>query len=281
MNSDLSSDIKQDIKKAFKEDIPTGDITTDALDLASQQGLARLKAKEDLVLSACEIFEYCILLREPKAQLHWQFNNADPVYAGQFVCDIEGDLIAILQAERVALNYLGYFSGIASSTRKFVEQVQHTKTKILDTRKTFPGWRLYSKKAVRDGGGHNHRIHLSDKVLIKENHIRAIGGFSKCLQQIRQNFIGPIEVETTNLEEVELAVKYNVERIMLDNMDNSTMAKALEVIPETTETEASGNMSIDRVQSVAELGVDFISVGAITHSAPVADLSLLFDWDQL
>jgi nicotinate-nucleotide pyrophosphorylase (carboxylating) len=264
---------------AYKEDIPYFDITTDGLGIKERFGKAKIVAKEDLVLSGRDIVTECFLYYEDKAFLRWHFKDGDTIYKDQIICELKGNLIAFLKAERVALNLLGTLSGVSTETRKFVDAVKHTNSKILDTRKIIPLYRDWIKKAVHDGGGTNHRRDLSEMVLIKENHIRAIGGISKAIQKIREKEKGFIEVEVTNLEEVKEAVSNSVDRILLDNMTNDEMKAALQIIPKGVETEASGNMHIDRVASIAELGVTYISVGAITHSAKNSDLSLLFLWD--
>lgn len=269
------------IKSALKEDIPSGDVTTESMALKPRSGEALLKAKEDLVLSGANAFEETILFLEPQAKVKWQFNEGDLIYKGQNICSIEGDLIQILKAERVALNFLGRLSGIASLTRKFVKEVEGTQTKILDTRKTTPLLRELEKRAVQHGGGSNHRFNLSEAVLIKDNHISLMGGITKAVSRLRQHCTLPIEVEASNLEQVRECVGLGVQRILLDNMTNEMLSMALEIIPKTIQTEASGNMSLTRVKSVAQLGVDFISVGALTHSAACADVSLLFDWGHV
>lgn len=266
------------IKAALKEDMPMGDITTESLAVKPKQGEAILKAKADLVLSGSVVFEQTLLLLEPHVKIKWLFEEGDLVYKGQNICAIEGDLIQILKAERVALNFLGQLSGIATLTRQFVKAVEGTKTRILDTRKTTPLFRELEKRAVVHGGGMNHRFNLSDAILIKDNHISLMGGITKAVERTRQHTDLPIEVETSNLEQVKEAVSLRVHRILLDNMNNEMLIQALKLIPDFVKTEASGNMSLDRVGSVASLGVDFISVGALTHSAPCADVSLLFDW---
>ncbi len=266
------------IKSALKEDMPSGDITTESLAMKPKVGEALLKAKEDLVLSGANAFEETILFLEPQAKVKWQFNEGDLVYKGQNLCSIEGDLIQVLKAERVALNFLGRLSGIATLTRNFVKAVEGTKVKILDTRKTTPLLRELEKRAVHHGGGFNHRFNLSEAVLIKDNHITLMGGITKAVQRLRQHCSLPIEVEASDLEQVKECVLLGVQRILLDNMNNEMMALALKLIPEEIKTEASGNMNLLRVKSVAQLGVDYISVGALTHSAPCADVSLLFDW---
>ncbi len=266
------------IRAALKEDMPLGDITTESLAHKPKVGEALLKAKEDLVLSGANTFEETILFLEPQARVKWQFNEGDLIYKGQNICSIEGDLIQVLKAERVALNFLGRLSGIATFTRHFVKEVEGTKTKILDTRKTTPLLRGLEKRAVQHGGGTNHRFNLSEAVMIKDNHITLMGGITKAVNRLRQHCDLPIEVEASQLDQVKECVELKVQRILLDNMTNEMIAAALKLIPAEIKTEASGNMTLARVKSVAQLGVDFISVGALTHSAPSADVSLLFDW---
>ena len=268
------------IKAALKEDMPSGDVTTESLAMKPKFGEALLKAKEDLVLSGANAFEETILFLEPQVKVKWFFNEGDLVYKGQNICSVEGDLLQILKSERVALNFLGRLSGIATLTRNFVKEVEGTQTRILDTRKTTPLLRLLEKRAVQHGGGHNHRFNLSEAVLIKDNHISLMGGIAKAVGRLRQNCTLPIEVEASNLEQVKECVSLNIQRILLDNMNNEMMAMALKLIPKEIKTEASGNMILSRVKSVAQLGVDFISVGALTHSANCADVSLLFDWGE-
>ncbi|MEK6627445.1 MAG: carboxylating nicotinate-nucleotide diphosphorylase [Bdellovibrionota bacterium] len=266
------------IKAALKEDMPSGDITTESMAMKPKNGEALLKAKEDLVLSGANAFEETILFLEPQAKIKWQFNEGDLIYKGQNICSAYGDLIQILKAERVALNFLGRLSGIASLTRSFVKEVEGTKTKILDTRKTTPLLRDLEKRAVHHGGGFNHRFNLSEAVLIKDNHITLMGGITKAVNRLKQHCNLAIEVEASTLEQVKECVLLNVQRILLDNMSNEMITAAMQIIPQHINTEASGNMNLSRVKSVAQLGVDFISVGALTHSAPCADVSLLFDW---
>lgn len=267
------------IRAALKEDMPKGDLTTESLALLPRNGKARLIAKEDIILSGTGPFEQVMLALEPNARLLWQFEEGDLILKNQIVCTIHGDLIQVLKAERIALNFLGHLSGIATYTRCFVQKVAHTKTKILDTRKTLPGYRDLEKRAVVHGGGENHRLNLSDAILIKDNHITVMGGITAAVARTRVHSQKPIEVEARTLDDVKEAVSVGVQRILLDNMNNELLAEALKVIPLHIETEASGNMSLARVASVAELGVKYISVGALTHSAPCADVSLMFDWN--
>ncbi|MCC7403541.1 MAG: carboxylating nicotinate-nucleotide diphosphorylase [Bdellovibrionales bacterium] len=270
--------IAEMVKSALREDLPDGDITTDSLGMPEKFGRALLKAKEDLVLSGRDFFTETFAAVDPKLQVKWHFANGDLILSGQTVATITGNLINALKAERVGLNFLGHFSGIATYTRCFVDQVKATRCRILDTRKTLPLYREWEKQAVRDGQGHNHRMNLSDAILIKENHIRIAGGIKAAVVLIRAQTTKPIEVECSTLEEIHEAVNLRVDRILLDNMNNDLIAAAMRIIPATVKVEASGNMSIERVAGVAQLGVHDISVGALTHSAPCADFSLLFDW---
>ena len=267
------------IKLALREDMPEGDVTTESLAVRPRQGECILRAKSDLVLSGSSAFEQTMNFLEPHAKLNWLFADGDVVFKNQTICSIDGDLIQILKAERVALNFLGRLSGIATLTREYAKAVAGTKTQILDTRKTTPLLRELEKKAVVHGGGQNHRFNLSDAILVKDNHISLIGGIQKAVDRIRQHSSLKLEVEASNLEQVKQCVALKVDRILLDNMSNETLAEALKLIPAEIKTEASGNMNLARVRSVAELGVDYISVGALTHSAPTADVSLLFDWN--
>lgn len=268
------------IKAALKEDMPKGDVTTESLALLPRQGRARLMAKEDLVLSGTGPFEQAMNALEPQVRIQWHFEEGQMALKKQVLCTLHGDLIQILKAERIALNFLGHLSGIATLTRRFVQKIAHTQTQILDTRKTLPGYRDLEKRAVVHGGGLNHRFNLSEAILVKDNHIAIMGGILNAVKRLRQHTDKPIEVEARTLEEVREAVAVQVQRILLDNMNNDLLKQSLALIPPTIQTEASGNMNLERVASVAELGVHFISVGALTHSAPSADVSLTFDWES-
>ncbi len=268
------------IKAALKEDMPNGDLTTESLALAPRDGRAKLIAKQDLMLSGTAAFEETMLILEPNAKLKWHFEEGDKVLNKQIICTLQGDLIQILKAERVALNFLMHLSGIATFTSQFVQQVAPFKTQILDTRKTLPGYRDLEKRAVVHGGGRNHRMNLSDAILIKDNHIAVMGGIRQAVYRTRSYTDKAIEVEARSLVDVQECVELKVNRILLDNMDNETIRQAVLMIPEGIETEASGNMNLERVASVAATGVHYISVGALTHSAPSADISLMFQWDE-
>lgn len=271
------------IKFAVEEDQPKGDVTTDNLELGDRRIKAKLIAKEDLVLSGRDAFAQSMLEFDPAAELKWYFEDGQTVLKGQAVCVLKGTAKGLLKGERIALNFLGHLSGIATYTKVFVQKISHTKTKILDTRKTTPLFRTLEKKAVRDGGGQNHRMNLSEYVMIKDNHIQACGNSIKeAVARIRKNSANaPIEVECTNMAQIREASELKVKRIMLDNMNTEQMREALVIIPPWIETEASGNMTLDRIKHVAELGVHYISVGALTHSAPNADFSLQFEWTDL
>lgn len=268
------------IQAAYQEDMPHGDVTTDSLKLGQRPGRAKLVAKQDLIFSGTEAFEKSILFLEPQAQLRWHFQDGAEVLKGQIVCTLQGDLLQILKAERTALNFAMHFSGIATLTRAFVKQASGSKTKILDTRKTLPGYREHEKRAVVHGGGSGYRMDLSSAIMLKDNHIAVMGGIAQAVAETRKNSDLPIEVEAGTLDDVKECVKADVQIILLDNMTTEQMEAALALIPPHIHTEASGNMSLDRIQEVAGIGVDFISVGALTHSAPAADLSLKFLWDE-
>lgn len=268
------------ITQAFAEDLPRGDLTTDNLGLTHRPGNARVVAKEDLVLAGVEVFDACVRYMDPDAEIKWQFKERDLLLNKQIAALIRGNLVQLLKAERVALNFLGRMSGIATLTRCYVQETRGTKCKILDTRKTTPLLRAFEKHAVRCGGGENHRLNLSSAILIKENHIRAAGGMREAIHRIRANVGQQIEVECSTMEEVEIAVAERVDRILLDNMSTDEIRQARAIIPAVIQVEASGNMSVERIREVAALDVDFISVGALTHSAPTADFSMLFDWEK-
>lgn len=269
--------LKDLILEALKEDLPDGDLTTESLGFGERDGRARVLAKEDLVISGREVFSLVMQTLDPKIQVKWIAEDGQFTWNQQTVCTIQGPLPSLLKAERTALNFLGRLCGVATLTRCFVQQVEHTGCKILDTRKTTPLLRDLEKSAVRHGGGQNHRRNLSEAILLKDNHIQAAGGIRQAINLVRGKSKLPIEVECENLEQVQQAVDLRVEWIMLDNFKDDDLKAALKIIPSTIRTEASGNMTLDRVKRVAEMGVSAISIGALTHSAPTADLSLEFD----
>jgi nicotinate-nucleotide pyrophosphorylase (carboxylating) len=265
------------IKQALKEDIPGVDLTTDGLKLSSKKGEACLIAKQDLILSGSLLFENTFKRLDQKTKLKWYFTDGSHIKNNSEICVITGQLGSLLKAERTALNFLGHLSGIATLTGSFVSQVAGTQTKIIDTRKTIPGLRKFEKAAVVHGGGENHRMNLSEAILVKENHIRAAGGITKTVTLLRKKWKKlPIEVEVTSEAEIIEALECRVDRLLLDNMALKEMDSAVKLINKRAIIEASGNMTLDRIKSVAKLGVNFISVGSLTHSAPCADISLLF-----
>lgn len=273
------------IEAALAEDIGTGDVTSLATVPMSRTAHAQVITKAEGVVAGVEVAATVFHTVDSSVTVRPAVSDGTRRRRGDLVLEVSGPAQSILAAERTALNFLGRLSGIATLTARYVEAVAGTKAQIMDTRKTTPGWRHLEKAAVRAGGGTNHRLGLYDMVLIKENHIRASGGITvavrTCREYLQQHRISgiPIEVETTNLREVEEALAIGCDRIMLDNMLLDEIRAAVTCIRShvpTPEIEASGSMALDRARAVAEAGVDFISVGALTHSAPALDVSLLF-----
>lgn len=263
------------IELAFQEDIGTGDITTESLIPNHERRKAILIAKAAGIVAGTGIVEMVFRKLDPQIEWHPKAEDGARVEQGDVIAEFSATYRAILTGERTALNFLQRLSGIATASNTYVQALEGYNTRILDTRKTLPGFRLLDKYAVRAGGATNHRIGLYDMVMIKDNHIAVAGGISKAVKTTRDS-IGSdmkIEVETTNLEEVMEAVESGADIIMLDNMDNSTMREAVRLIGGRALTEASGNMTVERLREVAETGVDFISVGALTHSVIALDIS--------
>lgn len=266
------------IELALNEDIGFSDVTTDSLIDKSEKRDAYLIAKEDGIISGLDVAQLVFKKLDPALIWHPELNDGDYIKSGEIIVECKSNYRALLRGERTALNFLQRMSGIATETHKYVEAVKGYRTKILDTRKTLPGYRLLDKYAVKTGGGTNHRTGLYDLVLIKDNHISIAGGITNAVNRIR-NKIGnklKIEVETTTLQQVEEAVNLNVNIIMLDNMNNHLIQKAVELIGSRAKVEASGNITLERVCDIAALGVDFISIGAITHSVTALDISQYF-----
>lgn len=264
------------IEQALKEDIGTGDITTNALIPETMESSATMVAKASGIIAGMEVAEAVFKRLSP--QIVWKpfVKDGDAVEKGTLLVEMSGSFRTLLTGERLALNFLQRMSGIATMTHLFVEQVADYDVKILDTRKTVPGLRLLDKYAVKAGGGENHRIGLYDMVLIKDNHIKVAGGIKNAVEQIRKEIPAgmKIEVETTTLVEVQQALEMNADIIMLDNMTNETMRICVEAISHRAKVEASGNMNLERVKEVAATGVDYISIGALTHSVTVLDISM-------
>ncbi|HOJ62904.1 MAG TPA: carboxylating nicotinate-nucleotide diphosphorylase [Spirochaetota bacterium] len=265
------------IKIALKEDLGnTGDITTDAIFKNNDKiETFKLIAKENGILCGKDVFIDVFKTIDKKCEVEFYFNDKDSIKKGDIIARVRGRVSSILKGERTALNFISHLSGIATKTSLFVHKA-NGKVKILDTRKTIPGLRYLQKYAVLCGGGTNHRIGLFDMVLIKDNHIDAAGSITEAVNLVRKKWGSryKIEVETRNLEEVKEALRLNVDRIMLDNMDIETIKEAIKIINKKSETEVSGNMTIDKIEEMAEAGVDFISFGELTHTIKVFDFSL-------
>ncbi|MGN0524284.1 MAG: carboxylating nicotinate-nucleotide diphosphorylase [Eubacterium sp.] len=264
------------ILNTLKEDITSEDVSTNAVMPEDKQGKADLICKQDGILCGLDVFIRTFELLDKTSHFETDFKDGDTVHKGDLIGVIYGDVKAILSGERTALNYLQRMSGIATMTREYMNELKGYKTVLLDTRKTTPNMRPFEKEAVRVGGATNHRYNLSDGVLLKDNHIGAAGSVTKAVQMAKAYapFVRKIEVETETLEQVKEAVEAGADIIMLDNMDNDTMKKAIEIINGKAETECSGNVTKERLKEIAEIGVDFVSCGALTHSAPIMDVSL-------
>lgn len=263
------------IEEFLKEDIGTGDVTSDAIVPEGHTSKANIIAKADGVMAG-HVFARQVFQALDK-NIHYKDlkRDGERISHGDILATIAGKSRAILTAERVALNFLQKLSGIATLTRRFVDAVEGTGVKILDTRKTSPGLREMEKYAVRMGGGHNHRLTLSEMALIKENHIAVAGSIREAVKRVRSQSTVPIEVEVKSMEELKEAVKAGVDRIMFDNWDTTSIQDAVAVVNKRIPLEVSGNMTVEKVEEVAKTGVDFISVGAITHSFTSLDMTLL------
>jgi nicotinate-nucleotide pyrophosphorylase (carboxylating) len=268
--------LKPVIDFALNEDLGSGDITTNALIPVDLQAKATMVAKSSGVIAGLAVAEYVFKSLDKDIQWKTVFNDGGHVVKGDLILEVSGSYRALLSGERLALNFLQRMSGIATMTDNYKNQLAGSKVKILDTRKTVPGLRLLDKYAVRMGGGTNHRIGLYDMVLIKDNHIKVAGGITKAVAQIKKSIPDgfKIEVETTSIAEVNEALAAGADIIMLDNMDNNTMRECVKIINKQAKVEASGNMTIERLREVAETGVDFISIGALTHSVTALDISM-------
>ncbi len=265
------------IQLALKEDIGPGDITTDHLVAPQTRGQGTIIAKADLIIAGLAVAAKVFQTLDPASLVDARgYRDGDPVAAGSTVIQVDGALSALLTGERTALNFLQRLSGIATQTRSWVEEVAGTTVKLVDTRKTTPGWRVLEKYAVRIGGAHNHRMGLYDGVLIKDNHIAACGGIAAAVKKVRQSIshLIKVEVETGTLEAVQEALEAGVDVIMLDNMQMDQIRQAVRIINKRVLVEASGNVTRQQLKALAQTGVDLISIGALTHSAPAVDLSM-------
>lgn len=272
----IKINVDEAILNALREDVTSEDITTSAVMPTPRQGRAELICKQDGVLAGIGVFKRVFELLDDTVCFDIRYQDGDWVQSGDLIGVVTGDIRCLLTGERTALNFLQRMSGIASYTRKLADVLEGTGTKLLDTRKTTPNMRVFEKYAVKVGGGHNHRYNLSDGILLKDNHIGAAGGVKAAVEMAREyaSFVRKIEVEVENLEMLEEALESGADIIMLDNMDNATMKKAVERVAGKAETECSGNVTLERLSEIARIGVDYVSCGALTHSAPILDFSL-------
>ncbi|MGN0948440.1 MAG: carboxylating nicotinate-nucleotide diphosphorylase [Megasphaera sp.] len=264
------------ILQALREDITDEDVSTNAIMPEDCQGEAELLCKDDGIIAGLDVFARAFTLLDDKTWFEFFAKDGDEVKKGQKLAKVVGSIRVILSAERVGLNYLQRMSGIATYTRQTVKLLEGTGITLVDTRKTTPNMRVFEKYAVTVGGGKNHRYNLSDGVLLKDNHIGAAGSVSKAIAMAKAYapFVRKIEVETETLDMVSEAVEAGADIIMLDNMDHDTMKKAVDLIAGRAEIECSGNVTKENITALADLGVDYISSGALTHSAPILDVSL-------
>lgn len=264
------------ILAALKEDITSEDITTNSVMPDYRLGEVELICKEDGVIAGLDVFKRVFELLDDRTEVFFECKDGEYVKNGQKLGTVRGDIRVLLSGERTALNYLQRMSGIATYTRKIADLLKGTKTKLLDTRKTTPNMRVFEKYAVKVGGGYNHRFNLSDGILLKDNHIGAAGGVKQAIRMAKEYapFVRKIEVEVENLDMLREALEAGADIIMLDNMSVEDMKEAVRLTAGKAETECSGNVTKENVARLVDIGVDYISSGAITHSAPILDLSL-------
>lgn len=264
------------IMMALQEDISSEDVSTNAVMPEKQAGIVDLICKQDGIIAGLDVFRRVFELLDETVRAEFYFKDGDHVKNGELVGIVEGDIRVLLSGERTALNYLQRMSGIATYTNSVVKLLEGTHTKLLDTRKTTPNMRIFEKYAVKAGGGSNHRYNLSDGVLLKDNHIGAAGSVTNAIQMAREYapFVRKIEIEVENLEMVQEALDAGADIIMLDNMSPEMMKKAVEMTRGKAKTECSGNVTKENIKNITDIGVDYVSSGALTHSAPILDLSL-------
>ena len=264
------------IRMALQEDITSEDVSTNAVMPTATKGTVELIAKEDGVIARLDIYARVFTILDEKTEIDFYCKDGDEVKKGELMATVTGDIRVLLSGERVALNYLQRMSGIATYTRQVAKLLEGSKVTLLDTRKTTPNCRVFEKYAVRVGGGCNHRYNLSDGVLLKDNHIGAAGSVTKAIQMAKAYapFVRKIEIEVETLEQVKEAVEAGADIIMLDNMTPEVMKQAVELIDGRAQTECSGNITKENIQKIREIGVDFVSSGALTHSAPILDISM-------
>ena len=264
------------IRMALQEDITSEDVSTNAVMPTATKGTVDLIAKEDGVVAGLEIYARVFTILDEKTEIDLHCKDGDEVKKGELMANVTGDIRVLLSGERVALNYLQRMSGIATYTRQVAKLLEGSNVTLLDTRKTTPNCRVFEKYAVRVGGGHNHRYNLSDGVLLKDNHIGAAGSVAKAVRMAKAYapFVRKIEIEVETLDQVKEAVEAGADIIMLDNMTPEVMKQAVELIDGRAQTECSGNITKENIQKIREIGVDFVSSGALTHSAPILDISM-------
>ena len=264
------------IRMALQEDITREDVSTHAVMPTATRGTVDLIAKEDGVVAGLEIYARVFKILDEKTEIELHCKDGDEVKKGELMATVTGDIRVLLSGERVALNYLQRMSGIATYTRQVAKLLEGSNVTLLDTRKTTPNCRVFEKYAVRVGGGHNHRYNLSDGVLLKDNHIGAAGSVAKAVRMAKAYapFVRKIEIEVETLDQVKEAVEAGADIIMLDNMTPEVMKQAVELIDGRAQTECSGNITKENIQKIREIGVDFVSSGALTHSAPILDISM-------
>ena len=264
------------ILSALQEDITSEDITTNSVMPHYQLGEVELICKEDGVIAGLDVFKRVFTLLDESTEVTFNCKDGDRVCKGERLGVVRGDIRVLLSGERTALNFLQRMSGIATYTRKIADLLEGTKTKLLDTRKTTPNMRVFEKYAVKVGGGYNHRYNLSDGILLKDNHIGAAGGVKEAVQMAKEYapFVRKIEIEVENLDMLREALEAGADIIMLDNMSVEDMREAVKLCAGKAETECSGNVTKENVAKLVDIGVDYISSGALTHSSPILDLSL-------
>lgn len=264
------------IRMALQEDITSEDVSTNAVMPTEVKGTVDLIAKEDGIIAGLDVYARVFQMLDEKTEIDFKCKDGDEVKKGELMATLTGDIRVLLSGERVALNYLQRMSGIATYTRQVAKLLEGSKVTLLDTRKTTPNCRVFEKYAVRVGGGCNHRYNLSDGVLLKDNHIGAAGSITKAIIMAKEYapFVRKIEIEVETMEQVKEAVEAGADIIMLDNMTPEVMKQAVELIDGRAQTECSGNITKENIARIREIGVDFVSSGALTHSAPILDISM-------
>lgn len=264
------------IRMALQEDITSEDVSTNAVMRSAVKGTVDLIAKEDGIIAGLDVYARVFQILDEKTEISFNFKDGEAVKKGALLGTVTGDIRVLLSGERVALNYLQRMSGIATYTKQVSKLLEGSKVTLLDTRKTTPNCRVFEKYAVRIGGGCNHRYNLSDGVLLKDNHIGAAGSVAKAVAMAKEYapFVRKIEIEVETMEQVKEAVEAGADIIMLDNMTPEMMKEAVELIAGRAQTECSGNITKENIAKILETGVDFVSSGALTHSAPILDISM-------